>query len=432
MTDRTSVSHVLRRLTFGPTASEVDAAQQAGVTATVTAALAKRALPAAPDLGPDPVAALTKGAGREDRQKARRNAAAQTLELGRWWLQRMVAGEGAAEKLTFFWHGHWATSVQKVRSATLVFGQQQTFRRYGTGDTGPFVRAMLRDPALILWLDGQKNTAKAPNENLARELMELFTLGIGNYTEDDVKAAARVLTGWAVDRATGSAKLMPKRHQAQQETLLGSTGRFDTDSFADLLVRHPAHAPFLATRLWVRYGSGAAPSAAASARLVAAFGAGRDTTAMLRALALDPEFAATNAQLVKQPVEWVVGAVRQLGVDAGTLDDKQLQKLSATMRALGQVPFRPPSVGGWPVGLAWLTTSSAQTRLRSAPNLVALAPGAVASLAQAGKSDRLDALARLLVIDKWTDRTAAVLTPAAQEPQRLLALGLSAPEYAVH
>jgi uncharacterized protein (DUF1800 family) len=432
MTDRQSVSHVLRRLTFGPTASEVDRAEKAGVSATVSAVLARQPAPPAPDLGADPLATLAKGADREARLKARAEAAEKTAELSRWWLRQMAASGGGAEKLTFFWHGHWATSIQKVKSAALMYRQQQTFRRYGGGDTGPLVRAMLRDPALILWLDGQKNTAKAPNENLARELMELFTLGVGHYTENDVKAGARVLTGWMIDRGTGTAKLVPKRNARTPVTLLGRTGTIDTDGYADLLVRHEAHAPFIASRLWMRYGGETAPSAAASGRMVAAFGPGRNVTAMLRALVLDPEFAATTGQLVKQPVEWVIGAVRQLGIDAGELDDKQLKQLSATMRALGQIPFRPPSVGGWPVGLAWLTTSSAQARLRSAPNLVALAPAAVATLEQAARPDRLDALARLLVIDKWTDRTAAVLTPAAQEPKKLLALGLAAPEYAVH
>ncbi|GAA2599382.1 DUF1800 domain-containing protein [Winogradskya consettensis] len=427
MTDRQRVSHVLRRLTFGPTTSEVDAAEKAGLTTTVSTALTRRAAPPEPDI--DPPSEPPQDTDRDARRKAR---AEQNAELSRWWLRQMAADSSAAEKLTFFWHGHWATSIQKVKSAAMMFQQQQTFRRYGTGDTGAFVRAMLRDPALILWLDGQKNTAKAPNENLARELMELFTLGVGNYTEDDVKAGARVLTGWTIDRSTGTAKLMPKRHDKTPVTLLGRTGVNDTDAYADLLVRHEAHAPFLASRLWVRYGSGAAPSAAVTGRLVAAFGPGRSVTAMLQALALDPEFAGTGNQLVKQPVEWVIGAIRQLGIDVGDLDEKQLKQMSTTMRALGQVPLRPPSVGGWPAGTAWLTTSSAQVRLRSAPNLVTLAPAAVASLEQAARTDRLDALARLLVIDQWSDRTAAVLTPAAKDPKRLLALGLATPEYAVH
>jgi uncharacterized protein (DUF1800 family) len=413
---------------LGPTAAEVDAAERAGLNATV-ARLAPAPAPEAPQLGPDPVAALARGAGRADRQKARSAAQEQVAELTWWWFERMAAGGGAAEKLTFFWHGHWATSVQKVRSAGLMLGQQGTFRRYGGGDTGPLVRAMLRDPALILWLDGQRNTRKAPNENLARELMELFTLGVGNYTEKDVKAGARVLTGWRVDRAAGTASLVPGRHDDAAVTLLGRTGKIDVDGYADLLVGHPAHVPFLASRIWLRYGSGDAAPRASTDRLVAA---GRNATAMLAALSTDPAFPATAGRLVKQPVEWLTGAVRQLGVDTGKLTDKQRKQLLGSMRALGQVPFRPPSVGGWPSAAAWLTTSSAQARLRSGQVLVALAPKAIDALTAAARTDRLDALARLLVVDAWTDRTRAALTGAAGEPGRLLALGLATPEYTVH
>jgi uncharacterized protein (DUF1800 family) len=193
MTDRRVVSHVLRRVTIGPTAAEVDAAARADLGATVTRLLTPPAVPELPDLGSDPLGALPTGATRADRQNARKRVAAQVAQATSWWLDRLATtGDSGAEKLVFFWHGHWATSVQKVRSAALMLGQQQTFRRYGAGPTGPLVRAMLRDPALILWLDGQRNTRKAPNENLSRELMELFTLGTGHYTEDDVKAAAKV------------------------------------------------------------------------------------------------------------------------------------------------------------------------------------------------------------------------------------------------
>ncbi|AGL16913.1 hypothetical protein L083_3403 [Actinoplanes sp. N902-109] len=423
------LSHVLRRLTYGPTAAEVDAAVRAGLGATVDRVLAAAPVPDLPDLGPDPVGALPKGASREQRQQARAEVPEQTAEAVWWWVSRMVtAGDTAAERLTFFWHGHWATSVQKVRSAQLMLGQQQTLRRYGAGSTGPLVRAMLRDPALILWLDGQRNTAKAPNENLAREVMELFTLGVGHYTEDDVKAAARVLTGWVVDRAKGSSRLAPGRHDKAAVTLLGQSGTPDLDGFADLLVRHPAHLPFLAGRVWQRYGSAEAPPAATTAAMVAA---GPSVPAMLRALSLDPGFPATTGHLVKQPVEWIAGALRQLSVDPAKLGDKQRKQVQTAFRALGQMPLRPPSVGGWPTGAAWLTTASAQARLRTGQALAAMAPGAVATLADAAAGDRLDALARLLVVDAWTDRTAAVLTPAAAHPDRLLALGLATPEYTV-
>jgi uncharacterized protein (DUF1800 family) len=417
MTDRRAVSHLLRRLTFGPTAAEVDAAERAGLEATLGRLLTPAALPAPPDIGPDPMAALGRGASREERRRARQAVRPQVAEATWWWLTRMAAG-GAAEKLSFFWHGHWATGVQKVRSAHLMLGQQQTFRRYGTGDTTPLVRAMVRDPALILWLDGQRNTRKAPNENLARELMELFTLGVGQYTENDVKAGARVLTGWQVDRAAGTARPLPRRHDDTPVTLLGARVA-DVDEYADRLVRHPAHRPFIAGRLWVRYGSATEPAPAVS---------DRDVSGMLRALVTDPAFADTAGHLVKQPVEWMVGAIRQLGIDPGGLTAEQRARVLGGLRALGQVPLRPPSVGGWPAGTAWLTTSSAQARLKAGQALAALAPAAVESL---GRGDRLDTLARLLVVDHWTDRTRAALT-AVRQPQHLLALALATPEYTVH
>src|SRR5205085_2099004 len=166
-----------------------------------------------------------------------------------WWLDRMVAAEHQfAEKLVFFWHGHWATSVEKVRSAAAMLRQQQTFRDLGAGDFGPFLKAMLRDPALIIWLDGQQNTRAAPNENLARESMELFTLGVGNYTEADVRAAARALTGWQVRRGDLTATFNPRRHDPGDKTVLGMTGAYDADGYADVLLAQPANVRFLAGR----------------------------------------------------------------------------------------------------------------------------------------------------------------------------------------
>ncbi|MDY7090283.1 MAG: DUF1800 family protein [Actinomycetota bacterium] len=416
MTERQRVAHLLRRLTFGPTAAEVDEAARVGFDATLAALLRPAAAPPGPGLPPDPTARLGPDATREQRQQARKEQREQVVVATRWWLTRM-AGAGAAEKLAFFWHGHWATSVRKVRSAHLMLAQQATFRRYGTGDTGPLVRAMLRDPALILWLDGQRNNRAAPNENLAREVMELFTLGAGAYGEADVKAAARVLTGWRVDRATGQTRLVPQRHDNRPVTLFGRTATLDVDSFADILVQHEAHVPFLAGRLWARY-AGAAPLPATIVP------AGRNTTALISAMCRAPEFAATAGTLVKQPVEWLVGAARQLAVPAAAG-----QKLMpAVLRELGQVPFAPPSVGGWPAGPAWLTTSSTLTRLRAGQRLAELAPAATDRLTG---GDRLDALAALLAVDSWTDRTRAALGDV-RDPRRLLALGLASPEYAVH
>src|SRR5687767_11763163 len=218
MDDRQAVAHVLHRATFGPTAAEIDRAAAVGLATTVEQLVTPSGTDAGarstpvPALGADPYAG-GRNLSREQKQQAQEARRDQHQTLSRWWMSRLVTAEHQlTEKLVFFWHGHWATSVRKVKSAQLMLGQLETFRRYGRGPFEALVRAMVRDPALILWLDGQKNTRTAPNENLARELMELFTLGIGHYTEADVKAGARALTGWQVDRRTGEARFVRRRH----------------------------------------------------------------------------------------------------------------------------------------------------------------------------------------------------------------------------
>ncbi|RKN20999.1 DUF1800 domain-containing protein [Micromonospora musae] len=432
MTEREAVAHLLRRATFGPTAEEVDAAERAGYPATLNRLLTPSgtdrgaAATPTPTLGPDPAAQLEKGASREQRQQANQQRREQVTAVTDWWLDRMVAAEHQTdEKLLFFWHGHWATSVQKVRSASLMLRQLDTLRRLGRGPLAPLVEAMVRDPALILWLDGQKNTRKAPNENLARELMELFTLGIGGgYTEADVKEGARALTGWVVDRRTAVARFEARRHDKAPKTILGSRGTFDAGSYARLLAGHPEAARFIAGRLWFRYAGADVPPPEGIT--------GPDTVTVLRRLFTAPTFPQTRDRLVKQPVEWLVGAARQLGVRPSALPEQGRRQLMAGLNALDQMPLRPPSVGGWPAGTAWLTTSSLQARLRLANQLAgAAAPAVLARLTAAPTAGRPDALARLLVVDRWSARTRAALTPLADDPRRLLVTGLVSPEYAV-
>lgn len=439
MAEREKFAHLLRRATFGPTAEEVDAAEKAGYDAAVEALVAPTGTDAGaqatppPVLGPDPYLALTKNSTRDERQAARKARNDQIAQISAWWLQRMAAAQHQfAEKLVFFWHGHWATSVQKVDSAALMMRQQDTFRALGHGDFSLLVKGMLRDPALIVWLDGQKNTKKAPNENLGRELMELFTLGVGGgYTETDVKEGARALTGWTLDRATGQARFDPARHDDGSKTILGQVGNFDADGFADVLMAQTSSAKFLASRLWFRFAQSDPMPDDASGRLVSAYGPTRDVSAMARAMFSDPAFAATSGQMVKQPVEWVIGALRQLGVRPQDLTDQEKRAVQGGLVALDQVVFRPPSVGGWPHGSAWLTTFALQTKLRIAEGLAAKAPAAaVDKLSAAPESGRADALARLLVVDSWSDRTRKVLA-TAKEPRQMLVLGLISPEYTV-
>jgi uncharacterized protein (DUF1800 family) len=438
MATRAELAHLLRRATFGPRAEEVDAAVQAGPAAT----LAGLVNPASPDAGaaatpmPVPPTLLRYAVGNkptaEQRQQIRQQEADLTRTAQLWWLDRMVvADHQLAEKLVFFWHGHWATSVEKVNDPALMLVQQQTLRDLGHGDFGVLLRAMLRDPALIVWLDGEKNTAKAPNENLAREAMELFTLGVGNYTETDVRQAARALTGWQVDRKARTSSMNAKRHDDGDKTILGRSGPLDADGFAGVLLDQPANGAFLATRLWYRFGADAPIDTAVRDRLAAAYRPGRDIGALLGAVFADPAFAGTGGQLVRQPVEWAVGAMRQLGLRPAKLPADVQRQLISGLNAMGQALYAPPNVGGWPGGGAWLTSSSAETRLRLAGVLAGqVAQPVLNQLASAPADQRVDALARLLVVDAFTARTRAVLAPVT-DPRRLISLGLASPEYAV-
>jgi uncharacterized protein (DUF1800 family) len=412
------VALLLRRAGFGPTSAELAAAGAAGYPATV-AALTSPAEPdvgaaaaPVPDIGPDPNPAPNqRAAGDEVRRR-------QLRTLTRWWLDRMtVADRQATEKLLFFWHGHWATSVKKVIRPQLMLIQHRTLRQ--APDFAAMVHAMVADPALIHWLDGQLNTTAAPNENLARELMELFTLGIGNYTEQDVREAARALTGWRIDYAAGTAHVADRFYDATTKTILGVTAHFTAATLVDLLLRQPDCPRFVATRLWYRYGSATAPLPDATREaMVAAFPA---PLAMLRALFNDAAFRASEGTLVKQPVEWLVGAMRQLKLRPATIPEDAFGQVLTGLDGLGQVPFAPPSVGGWPGGGAWLTSAAAQARLRVAARLADLA--GIRRLTT-------DELAHLLCVDQWTDRTYAVLR-SVRDANRLLTLGLASPEYLV-
>jgi uncharacterized protein (DUF1800 family) len=282
----------------------------------------------------------------------------------------------------------------------------------------------------LIWLDAPRNSAKAPNENLAREFMELFVLGVGNYTENDVRAVAAALTGWAVNRrSTPKAVFRPRRHARGTQTVLGRTADFSTEDLIDHLVALPASPRHVASRFWARLvSSETRPSAQAMERMVAAYGAERDVTALLRAMFTDPAFADPRNVLVKQPVEYVVGALRALGVRPGELGEPQRKIIHRTLNGLGQTPFAPPSVGGWPHGGAWLTTAAARVRITFAQRLTGWADLTEVKRAPAGR--RAGVLARVLGVT-WSATTAGALAKAAGDPRRVTAIALNAPEYLV-
>jgi uncharacterized protein (DUF1800 family) len=417
------VALLLRRAGFGPTSSALASARQAGYQATVAALTAPvgpdrgAASAPVPRLGLDPYSSMPHPT-LDQRATADATRREQTEAITRWWLDRLtVADHQATEKLLFFWHGHWATSIEKVMSPQLMLRQHLTLR--AAPDFIAMGRTMVQDPALVYWLDGHLNTNAAPNENLARELMELFLLGIHQYTEQDVKEAGRALTGWWVSLGGEAAMFDPTRHDRTDKTILGHTGPFTARSLVDHLMRHEACARFIAARLWFRYASSSIPiPRSTEQRMVAAFPA---PMAMLRAMFEDEAFVATAGRMVKQPIEWLVGAARQIGLRPRHLSTPDLRYLLDGLRSLGQLPFMPPSVGGWPSGNAWLTSAAAQVRIGLAWKL--------AELARVGQMTT-DALAHMLAIETWSNRTYDALRGIA-DPKLQLAIGLASPEYLV-
>jgi len=433
MSERAALSHLYRRAGFGARPEELDVARKAGYAATVSLLLDR----SRPDPGvaatPPPVLPLDarpgKSADAATRSAYQQAEAEAKNALVTWWLDRMVrAANPVPEKLALFWHGHFATSITKVGSAALMLRQNELFRSLGAGDFTMLTTAVSKDPAMLVWLDARSNKKQHPNENFARELMELFTLGIGNYTEADVKEAARSCTGWAEDGAGGSATFRFNAHQHDDgpKTVLSQTGSYDGEALVALLCATPASARWVVSRLWSRFARPVSPHDPQVDRLLPAYDGGRDCGALLQAVLNAPQFLATDVRqgLVKQPVEWVVGALRALRVPA---TDK---KLAGALTALGQLPFAPPSVGGWPANEAWLTTAASLARVQLAQSMVAKADLAV--VADAAPLDRLDAVAHLLSLDGWSAQSAMALRSVADDPARLMTLALVSPEYVVN
>lgn len=373
-----------------------------------------------------------KATDKAARAAYQKRSSAQREALIIWWLDRMYAVVNPwIEKRTLLWHDHWATSIAKVHSAGMMLTQNELERSAGGGDFDSFARTMVRDPAMLVWLDASNSTAKALNENLGRELMELFTLGFGHYSETDVRQAALALTGWRVNRRskTPVAHFIAANHAAGPETILGTTASFTDQSLVDLLVSRPDSARYLAGRMWGWLVSAAPPSDSALERITAAYGTTHDLTAMFSAIISDPAFLDPSSVLVKQPIEYVVGMLRSLRLRPSTLNVKSRKALLAGLSGLGQLPFTPPSVGGWPSGSAWLTTSAAQARLLLAGQLVRAAD--LSALTRVERAARPGYLASLLGVGRWSPATSRVLDDAAGQPVELVTLALGSPDYVV-
>jgi uncharacterized protein (DUF1800 family) len=345
--DRARAAHLYGRAAFGAGPAELGAAERDGYAVTLARVLEGSAGFVERDR-------LLEAQGRSI---ARRDNA---FELRGWWLYTMLHTlHPLREKMVLFWHNHFATSIAKVRRPTLMFAQNCLLRAHATGKFGPVLLAMSKDVAMLEWLDSNSNVKAHPNENYSREVMELFSLGVGNYTEKDVREAARAFTGWHTndDRYEFDASF----HDDGTKTVLGKTGPWNGDDVMRILLEQPACARFLVRKLYRFFVSEThEPGDRLLEPLADEFRkSDGDVGAVVRTILSSRFFFSEHAsrQRVKSPVEFVLGAVR-----ATTTGAVPQQSLVARLDAMGQNLFAPPNVKGWPGGTAWLNSATLVAR----------------------------------------------------------------------
>jgi uncharacterized protein (DUF1800 family) len=376
-----TAAHLLNRAGFGGTPADIQRLADLGPDRAVSFLLDYEKIP---DLTADPVWArpnpeairnfreavknATPAEKKKLQQEQRREYRRQMMELRGWWLQRMAKGPRPfQEKMVLFWHGHFATSVDKVRNPYFMWRQNELFRRLATDNWLRLLTETGKDPAMLIWLDQAQSRKSHANENFAREVMELFALGEGHYTEKDVTEGARALTGWSLDRTTEKFIYRPRLHDDGIKTFLGQTGDFNGDDVMRIIISQPQSGRFITGKIW-NYFAGQMPSEDLNAELAACLRAhGNDFKPFLRELFRSEPFYAPDIirNQVKSPVQWLVGTVRML---ENELPPPLL--CWGMLRQLGQDLFAPPNVKGWDGGITWITTNTLLTRYNDAATLV--------------------------------------------------------------
>lgn len=304
---------------------------------------------------------------RLERQRRERDDRAQIAEMQKWWLKRMIeTPRPLEEKMTLFWHGHFATNYRTIENSFHMFMQNGMFRTHALGNFGEMLFALIRDPAMIAYLDNNDSRKGRANENLAREIMELFALGIGNYSEKDIKEGARALTGYTF--RDDAFEFVEGNHDTGDKQILGRNGNFDGDDFVRIILEQRACSQFITRKLYSffvadvppdeRGGASELPTAdrAALKELASTFLASKyDLKPVLRKLFMSAHFYSPRfmADQIKSPVQLVVGAVRSLNVPV-----RDLSILNDALDLMGQNIFFPPSVKGWEGGRSWINTST--------------------------------------------------------------------------
>jgi len=385
MFTRTRAAHLLQRTTFGGTRKEIDAVLKLGPARAIEQLLDfpdanadEQSKTDVPDLSgisdyPRTFAertALLKNLSPTERTElvqkmmaSNRQAMFATID---WWMKRMGSGPyPLQEKLTFFWHGHFTTSARDERSAFLMWQQNETLRRNAAANYRTFVKAVSRDPAMLDYLNNQQNRKGQPNENYARELMELFTLGIGNYTEKDIKVVARAFTGWGHD---GEVYLFRKQfHDTGAKTVFGRTGNFGGDDVVDIILTRDTAGDYIAGRLLKFFVTEKPMPDVAHALGDVLRENDYEMRPVLRTLLGSKLFFDSKniGTQVKSPVQLVVGSGKLTGVTK----PKRVRTMQA-MEGMGQVLFMPPNVRGWPGGRSWINTSTLLVRYNTAVEFV--------------------------------------------------------------
>jgi uncharacterized protein (DUF1800 family) len=346
-------AHLYRRAGFGASREEVVEAERLGPEGTLDLLL--RGRPHAADLVSTLIDVGRVAADRDENGES----------ICGWWLYCMLqAGHPLREKMTLFWHNHFATSLAKVADPVLMFNQNCLLRKHALGKFGPLLQEVSRDGAMLVWLDSNSNVKGRPNENYARELMELFSLGVGNYTEKDVKEAARAFTGWHTDGR--KFRFDARFHDDGTKTVLGRTGPWDGGDVVRIVLQQPAAARFLVRKLYQFFISeNAAPPDELLEPLCESFRkTDYDIAQLLRTILSSRHFYSEHAfrQRIKGPVEYVLGAVqavyRRYGEDEPDYRPLQQLALVGCLTEMGQKLFAPPNVKGWPGARSWLNTST--------------------------------------------------------------------------
>lgn len=432
---KTHAAHLLNRAGFGGTRAEIERVTHAGLAKTLDALLEPApdsdsvALPRLPE--PLPPLRQLRDLPPEQRERLRREHREAVSEIRCWWIRRMLTtSQPLVEKMTLFWHGHFATAARDVKNARQIFNQNQQFRRHALGNFRQLLHAMCRDPALLCFLDNHTSRQPRPNENFARELLELFTLGVGNYTEDDVRAAARAFTGWSVEG--DEFRFRHTWHDNGRKTFLGRSGNLDGSDVVDGLLEHPGTARFLVRKLFEFFVHDNPPSAVVDELARSWRAENYELQPLLRRMFSAQVFyspAAWRTQ-IKSPVQLVVGTVRLLELNVPAV------VLAQIMRELGQDLLEPPTVKGWDGGDAWINSNTLIRRYNLAASLLTAArgktddtdPDAVRSRRANASTETPDALAHLISREESVEPQAIVRSllvrllpaPVSNETETLL------------